>query len=100
MSQGHGFATPVSAKHVVTHSKSDSHIRQRNIHGHKETHSTLQGHEFDHAITAHTEITACRRNVFIKAVIMDFAIAVHSVIIGVALGVNVRINSIRVLLGA
>ena len=37
---------------------------------------------------------------FVRAIVMDVSIAIHSVIIGVALGVNVDVTSIRVLMTA
>jgi hypothetical protein len=50
-----------------------------------------------HSSWLHLGLRCC---CYLRAVIMDFAIAVHSVIIGVALGVNVDIPAIRVLLVA
>ncbi len=71
-------------------------------HGHGHSHGTAEvfgvvPSESDAAHTRHVHKPAFS---FVRAVVMDFSIAVHSVIIGLALGVNTNLTEIRVLIVA
>jgi zinc transporter 1/2/3 len=77
-----------------------NHADQWHGHSHGGIGKELGVGPLSHAHAAHASHVHKPAFSFVRAVVMDFSIAVHSVIIGLALGVNTHLTEIRVLIVA